>query len=68
MAPTAREARETATDEIEVTPEMIEAGEEELWNSDYGSPVGLTALNTVENILTAALRSGGFHVRKPSHR
>ncbi len=54
--------------EIEVTSEMIEAGEEELWNSDYGSPVGLTALNTVENILTAALRSGGFHVRKPSHR
>ncbi len=34
MAPTAREARETATDEIEVTPEMIEAGADALCRYD----------------------------------
>ena len=40
--------------EIEITPEMINAGEEALWNADYGSPVGLSAMNTVENILKKA--------------
>ena len=62
------EPKPTDCDDVKITPEIIEAGEEALWNSDYPSPVGLTSVNTVENILEAALRAAGFVPRTSSRR
>ena len=59
--------RPVLTDEIEITPEMIEAGEEALWDADLGAPMGLSSVNTVENILKAALKAGGSSPRISSH-
>jgi len=56
--------RETPkADEIEVTPEMIEAGERVLADSACWASDGLSTLTTTENILRAALTAAGFAVR-----
>ncbi len=53
-----------AGDEIEITPEMIEAAEAVLWESGVGDlRVGLTYLGVVKSILITTLRAGGFSPR-----
>lgn len=54
------EADKPTLEEIEVTPEMIEAGERALDDADIGSPHGLGTFSATESILLAALKAGGY--------
>lgn len=60
---------DTASDErtsrmkIEITPEMIEAGKEALWDSDYTTDSVPDADYTVRQIIRKSLAAGGIYVQ-----
>ena len=56
---------ECSEDEIEITPAMIEAGCEALWDTEYGSCPTTRSAEVVELILEASLRAAGFSLRTP---
>jgi hypothetical protein len=49
--------------EIEIAPEMIEAGCEALWDSDYGNDRTTRSSDVVVSILFKALKAAGFSPR-----
>jgi hypothetical protein len=53
----------TSTSEIEITPAMIAAGCDALWDSDYGLPT-VGSVDVVAAILWAALEAGGFSPKR----
>jgi hypothetical protein len=49
--------------QIEITPEMIEAGCATLWDSDYGYDGTVSSEGVIGSILASALRTAGFFVQ-----
>jgi len=56
-------AEENPNPEIVVTPEMIEAGSDEIWDSGFGGAGYDSAAGLCERVLVASLRAGGFSVK-----
>jgi hypothetical protein len=54
-----------STTEIVITPAMIEAGCDALWDSDYGHPTS-RSIDVMVSILFEALKAGGFSPKMSS--
>jgi hypothetical protein len=54
--------------EIEITPEMIEAGSHALLDADYGSSSGLSTAEVVESVISRALSAAGFCMKNCKDR
>jgi len=60
--PTSEDIPETSP-EIEITPKMIAAGSEEIWDSGFGGEGEDSVVGLCERVLLASLRAGGFAVK-----
>jgi hypothetical protein len=67
-APSPDHSASDPTPEIEVTPEMIEAGSHALLDADYGSSSGLSTAEVVESVISRALSAAGFCMKNCKDR
>jgi len=52
--------------EIKITPAMIAAGSDEIWNSGFAGAGGDSVAGLCERVLLASLRAGGLVVKSHS--
>jgi hypothetical protein len=57
-------SREPPSTMIEITPKMIDAGCDALWDSGYGSST-VMSIDVITSIIRAALEAGGFLPKMP---
>jgi hypothetical protein len=56
-------ADEAGAPEVEITPEMIAAGSEEIWDSGFAGAGDDSVAGLCERVLLASLRVAGFAVK-----